>query len=166
MMGMAVGTPRKTRRSDASVKISIVGLKQAKKGFTFLHSVAPDECRSCELLKTCMESLEPGRAYTVTKVRNKTFPCKVHEEGVRVVEVEEPNLQIAIEPRISFPLATITVSSEACRNLYCPNSRLCLPVGVLNGDKCKILEVKERLECPLKRPLVRVVVKREPEQGQ
>ena len=141
--------------------ITIVGLRQAKKGFTFLHSTAPEECKSCDLLKTCMENLEPGRVYTVTKVRNKTFPCRVHEEGVRVVEVEEPNLQVAIEPRLSFHLATITFNPQDCGNRCCENSRFCVPCGLVGGDKCKILDVKERLECPLKRSLVRVVVKRE-----
>lgn len=109
-----------------------------------------------------MESLEAGRVYTVTKVRKKVFPCSVHEEGVRVVEVEEPNLQAAIEPRTAFPLATITFNPQDCGNVYCENRRFCAPQGLVRGDKCKILEVKERLECPLKRPLVRVVVKREP----
>jgi len=147
--------------SETKRKITIVGLRQAKEGFTFLHSTAPEECKSCHLLKTCMESLEPGRVYIVIKVRNKTFPCRLHEEGVRVVEVEEPNLQVAIEARLSFPLATITFSPQDCRNLCCENSRFCMPCGLVGGDKCKILEVKERLECPLKRSLARVVVKRE-----
>ena len=147
--------------SATNRKITIVGLRQAKKGFTFLHSTTPEECKSCELLKTCMESLETGRVYTVTKVRNKTFPCRVHEEGVRVVEVEEPNLNVAIEQRLSFPLATITFHPQNCGNLCCENSKFCAPCGLVEGDKCKILEVKEQLECPLKRPLVRAVVKRE-----
>jgi len=146
-----------------SNKITIVGLKQAKKGFTFLHSTALDECKSCELLKTCMESLEPGRVYSVAKVRNKVFPCKVHEEGVRVVEVEESNLEAALEPRVSFRLATITFRPQGCRNLRCHNSRVCAPPGLAEGDKCKILEVKEKIECPLSRSLVRALVEREVE---
>ncbi len=146
-----------------SNKITIVGLKQAKKGFTFLHSTALDECKSCELLKTCMESLEPGRVYSVAKVRNKVFPCKVHEEGVRVVEVEESNLEAALEPRVSFRLATITFRPQGCRNLRCQNSRVCAPPGLVEGDKCKILEVKEKIECPLRRSLVRALVEREVE---
>lgn len=143
-------------------KITIVGFKQAKKGFTFLHSTALEECKPCELLKTCMESLEPGRVYTVIKVRNKVFPCQVHEEGVRVVEVEEPSLEVAIEPRICFSLATITFHPQGCNNPQCKNIRICAARGLIEGDKCKILEVKERLECPLKRTLVRALVEREP----
>jgi len=147
---------------ETSRKITIVGLRQAKEGFTFVHSTALEECKSCDLLKTCIENLEPGRVYTVTKVRNKTFPCRVHEEGVRVVEVEEPILKVAIEPRLSFPLATITFNPQDCRNLCCENSRFCVPCGLVEGDKCKILEVKELLACPLRRSLVRAVVRREP----
>jgi len=147
--------------SETGKKITIVGLRQAKVGFTFLHSTTPEECKSCDLLKTCMENLEPGRVYTVIKARNKTFPCRVHEEGVRVVEVEESNLHVAIEARFSFPLATITFNPQDCGNRCCGNSRFCVPCGLVGGDKCKILEVKERLECPLKRSLLLAVVKRE-----
>ncbi len=149
--------------SKNNSKITIVGFKQAKKGFTFLHSKALEECKTCELLKTCMESLEPGRIYSVTKVRNKVFPCKVHEEGVRVVEVEESTLEAALEPRVSFELATITYHAQGCRNLRCPNSRICTPSGLVEGDKCKILGIKGKIECPLSRPLVRVLVEREPQ---
>jgi uncharacterized protein (UPF0179 family) len=151
--------------SKRNSKITIVGFKQAKKGFTFLHSTALEECKTCELLKTCMESLEPGRIYSVAKVRNKVFPCKVHEEGVRVVEVEESNLEAALEPRASFKLATITFRPQGCRNLRCLNSRVCNPTGLVEGDKCKILDIKEKIECPLNRPLVRALVEREPEQA-
>ena len=147
--------------SKITKKITVVGFKQAKKGFSFLHSTALEECKSCELLRTCMESLEAGRIYRVTKVRNKVFPCKVHDEGVRVVEVEESCLEVAIESRVCFPLATITFHPQGCKNLRCNNSRVCTPGGLTNGDKCKILEVKERIECPLKRPLVRARVERE-----
>lgn len=149
--------------SKTAKKITIVGFKQAKKGFKFLQSTAPEECRQCELSKTCIESLETGRIYAVTKVRNKIFPCQVHEEGVRVVEVEESNLEVALEPRVSFPLATITFHPQDCKHFRCSNGRLCVPGGLVEGDKCKILEVKERLECPLKRTLVRVRVEREQE---
>jgi uncharacterized protein (UPF0179 family) len=149
--------------SKITKKITLVGFKQAKKGFSFLHSTTLEECKSCELLKTCMESLEERRIYTVIKVRNKVFPCPVHDEGVRVVEVEESCLEVALEPRLSFPLATITFHPQGCKNLRCNNSKVCSPGGLIDGDKCKILEVKERLECPLKRPLVRARVEREPE---
>ena len=151
--------------SKSGNKITIVGFKQAKKGFTFLHSTALEECKTCELLKTCMESLEPGRIYSVAKVRNKVFPCKIHEEGVRVVEVEESSLEAALEPRVSFKLATITFRPQGCRNLRCLNSRVCAPPGLVDGDKCKILEVKEKIVCPLSRSLVRALVEREPLQA-
>lgn len=147
--------------SESKRKVTMVGLRQAKVGFTFLHSQPTEECVLCELLRTCMISLEIGRVYAVTRVRDKTFPCQVHEEGVRVVEVEEPPLDVAIEHRIAFPLGVIAFRPQECKYAGCKSIGLCQPQGLVEGDRCKILEVKERLICPLDRRLVRATVRRE-----
>ena len=140
-------------------KITMVGLKQARKGFTFVMAEPTDDCRDCELIGTCM-NLETGRVYTVVKTRNKVFPCRVHEEGVRVVQVEEPPIETAIEQRAAFPLSVITVKPRMCRT-RCENLSLCSPPGLSCEDKCQILEIRGPIECPLKQRLVRATVKRE-----
>ncbi len=140
-------------------KITMVGLKQAREGFTFVMAEPTADCRDCELIGTCM-NLETGRVYTVVKTRNKVFPCRVHEEGVRVVQVKEPPIEAAIEQRAAFPLSVITVKPRMCRT-KCENLALCAPPGLSSEDKCQILEIRGRIECPLNQRLVRAMVKRE-----
>ncbi len=140
-------------------KITMVGLKQARKGFTFVMAEPTANCKDCELIGTCM-NLEAGRVYTVVKIRNKVFPCQIHEEGVRVVQVEEPPIEAAIEHRAAFPMSVITARPRIC-GTQCNNLSLCAPPGLNCEDKCQILEILGPIDCPLNRRLVRAIVKRE-----
>ncbi len=140
--------------------ITLVGLKQAKKGFTFLNGESLKECEGCTLFKTCSAKLEEGRIYEVTKVRNKVFPCKIHEEGVRVVEVTEKDVEANIENKLAFPYGIITFQPQTCGETLCPSHALCVPQGLKGGDKCKIIEVRKKAACSLNRQLVSVVLQR------
>jgi uncharacterized protein (UPF0179 family) len=145
---------------DAKKTITLVGLKQAKVGFSFLHEGPSKECEGCELFRVCMTNLEPGRIYKVKEVRNKEFPCSVHEEGVRVVEVVEPELEVSIETRLAFPSGIITFQPQECVEISCKNYKKCVPQGLLSGDRCKILSVEGQVKCPLNRSLVLATVQR------
>ena len=105
-------------------------------------------------------NLERGRIYKVLKVRDKIFPCKIHEEGVQVVEVSEPSLAVNIETRLVFPSGIITFNPQDCQTESCPHYKKCIPVGLVEGDKCKILSVKDPVKCPLNRSLVLVELQR------
>ena len=140
--------------------ITFVGLRQAKKGFAFLNEGAPKECENCELLKVCIEKLEVGRVYVVTEVRDKIFPCDVHEEGVRVVVVAESNIGASLERRLAFPSGIITFNPQECKEVSCPHFVRCVPQGLKVGDKCRVVEVKEQVACPLNRRLVSAVLQR------
>jgi uncharacterized protein (UPF0179 family) len=107
-----------------------------------------------------MNTLESGRIYRVMKIRDKFFPCKVHEEGVQVVEVSEPDLEGYIDTRLAFPSGIITFKSQDCLDVLCQNYKKCVPLGLVNGDKCTILCVKDPVKCPLNRSLVRVKLQR------
>jgi uncharacterized protein (UPF0179 family) len=147
---------------ESKPRVTLIGLKQAREGFTFTHTQPTEGCKGCSLIYACMMNLEPGRVYTITRVREKVFPCNIYEEGVRVVEVEEPLINVAVEKRIAFPLGVITFQPQDCRNICCVNHNLCVPQGLYAGDKCMILEVKGGLRCPLDRRLIQAVAKREP----
>ena len=82
--------------AEKKQKITLVGVKQAKKNFIFLQEGELDECKDCECFNICIGNLEPGRIYKVETIRDKIFSCKVHEEGVRIVKVIEPDLEVAI----------------------------------------------------------------------
>jgi len=140
--------------------ITFVGLKQAKIGFSFIHEGALKECEECKLFRVCMTNLELSRIYRVTKIRDKTFPCRIHEEGVRVVEVIEPDLEVNIETRLAFPSGVITFQSQECEETSCENYQKCVPLGLINGNRCKILSLKGQVKCPLNRSLVLVTLQR------
>lgn len=142
--------------AEKKLKITLVGLRQAKKGFTFLHEGQLDECTGCELFKICMAALEPGRVYRVDAVRDKVFSCKVHEEGVRVVEVVEPDIEAAIDERLVFPGGIVPYQPQECVAVSCVSYEKCVPHGLKKGDKCRVLEVVGQVKCPLGRSLALV----------
>lgn len=140
--------------------ITLVGQRQARRGFSFLNEGSLKECESCSLIKVCVAKLEAGRIYVVADVRDKIFPCPIHEEGVQVVEVVEPNVEANIERRIAFPCGIITFQPQMCKEASCRDYGRCVPQGVKAGDKCKIVEVKARVVCPLNLQLVLAVLQR------
>lgn len=140
--------------------ITLVGSRQARRGFSFLNEGPLKECENCSLFNVCIAKLEAGRIYMVTDVRDKTFPCQIHEEGVQVVEVVEPSIETNIERRVAFPCGTITFQPQACKEVSCLNYGKCVPRGIKSGDKCKVVEVKEQAVCPLKRLLVSAILQR------
>ncbi|MDQ1279856.1 MAG: uncharacterized protein QG670_1118 [Thermoproteota archaeon] len=101
-----------------------------------------------------MVGLDKGRIYSVAVVRDKSFSCRVHEEGVRVVEIVEPDLEAVIENRMAFPGGIITYQPQECQEISCPNFKKCVPIGLTKGDKCKIIDVEGSIQCPSGRPLL------------
>ena len=141
-------------------KITIVGLKQAKEGFLFLHEGPLKECEGCRLFKVCMMNLEPKRVYHVVEVREKVFPCTFHEEGARVVKVVEPDLQVVIKSRYVFPQGIITYTPQECDEVGCENYRKCVPQGLTAGDRGKIVEIIGPVRCRFEQSLVLVTLRR------
>jgi uncharacterized protein (UPF0179 family) len=149
---------------DKKETITAVGFKQSKTGFQFLHAKPLTECENCRLYKVCLTNLEADRVYEIIEVREKRFPCNIHEDGVRIVKVVEADREAAINPRFVFPQALITLTTQECLNLGCSHYATCVPQGLKSGDKVKILEVKEAIECPEGHLLVEVILRRLPEQ--
>lgn len=145
--------------------VVIVGLKQAKIGFVFLYEGHLEECEDCELFKVCMENLEVGRVYRIVNVRAKEFPCKVHEDGVKVVEVVESEIEAAVESRLKVPSVIMTFTPQHCEKASCIYYANCQPKGLVSGDKCSIIEIIDRIKCPLKRSLILATLARVNEQS-
>ena len=148
---------------DKKETITAVGFKQSTIGFQFLHVKPLTECENCRLYKVCMTNLETDRVYEIIEVREKNFPCDIHDEGVRIVKVVEADREAAINPKFVFPQALITLTTQECLNLSCPHYTTCVPQGLKNGDKVKILEVKDAINCPEGRSLVEVILRRLPQ---
>lgn len=126
-----------------SIIVTLVGSKQAKVGFTFLHRGAVDECKSCKLAEVC-QKLEKDRAYEVVKPRDIVHKCAIHEGGVTLVEVREASVLSALDTRSCVPGAVIIYAPTDCQRVDCSEFRKCSPLGLGRGDKCRIEEIVEK----------------------
>ncbi|MEM3525934.1 MAG: UPF0179 family protein [Candidatus Jordarchaeaceae archaeon] len=126
--------------------LTLVGAKQAKKGAKFIHIGHAEACENCELYKVCIGNLEPKRVYEITDIRDVQHPCKIHEGGVRVVEVVYSSVKVALEAKQAIPGATITYSPIDCTFHDCPLIELCKPDCLFEGDKCIVEGLVEKVE--------------------
>jgi len=136
-----------------------VGAKLARPGMKFLHGTPNKICKSCKYYRVCMGNLEPGRVYEVVRVRPIKHECPLHEGGVIVVEVKEAEVYALIYRRLAIEGAIITYHPIFCEN-PCSLSNLCVPLGLKDGDKCKIIKVLEKVDCPLGKPLSKCLLLR------
>ena len=143
-------------------KITIVGSKQAREGFTFIHRGPAEKCVECEFRKVCSENLDVNRVYEVVGVRKRQLICTIHEDGARVVEVREVPVRTTIPRREAFEGATFTCKSRGCERADCENYDLCHPLGLEPGDICKVVEVAGKMDCPsdISSPLAIVLLRR------
>lgn len=128
------------------VLVTVVGERQCKKGFEFVFGGPLAECRECKVRNVCFH-LEPNRLYRVTEVRDVHHECKVHEEGVRVVEVEKLPTKSALPVKAAVEGSMITYEETDCLIVGCPNYRLCKPVGAAEGMRFRISSVGPEIDC-------------------
>jgi len=100
--------------------------------------------------------------YRVVGLRENVFQCGVHEGGVRVVEVVEADIDAVLPLRMAMEGALIPFQKVECEAPLCSNHELCVPRGLVNGDRCTILKIGEKIECPEGLSLVKVVLHRLP----
>jgi len=134
--------------------ITLVGSKQARTGFTFVYEGPAKVCINCKYKTVCVDNLKRGWVYQVVSLRDKNLPCEIHEGNARVVEVQQAEIKSAIESRLAIPSGIISFNPQYCENEECPNFSLCDPMFLKKGDKCKIADVKNPIDCPLSRSLV------------
>ncbi|NPA48063.1 MAG: UPF0179 family protein [Thermococci archaeon] len=125
--------------------ITLVGEKLAKPGVEFIYYGPAEPCKTCRLARVCVGNLEPGRRYKVVRVRNIEHSCPIHEGKVRVVEVVEPAIEMAIDPRLAIVGSKVKLKFGECDD---PEKQaLFFPEGLFEGDTVKILEVTGEVEC-------------------
>lgn len=130
------------------VLVTVVGEHQCKKGFEFVFGGPLAECRDCKVKNVCFH-LEENRWYRVTEVRDVHHDCKVHEGGVRVVEVEKLPTRAAIPARLAIEGSMITFEESNCKNIGCSNYRVCRPLGAAEGMRFRVLTIEDvQVECP------------------
>jgi uncharacterized protein (UPF0179 family) len=128
------------------VLVTVVGERQCRKGFEFVFSGPLSECRECKVKNVCFH-LEPNRLYRVTTVRDVHHECKVHEEGVRVVEVEKLPTRTAMSSKAAIEGSMVTFEESDCELVGCPSYRICKPAGAAEGMRFRITSVEGEIEC-------------------
>ncbi len=141
--------------------ITLVPKTFARKGYRFVFEGKVDsECKKCSLFNVCIKNLEPGRIYEIVNIRNKKHKCKIYESEVLVVEVVEADVEAFIKTSMAVEGAIISYNPVNCNEYLCPNFKLCKPLGLKQGDKCKIIKVFEKLKCSKGISLTRVLLRR------
>ncbi|MEM3516199.1 MAG: UPF0179 family protein [Candidatus Bathyarchaeia archaeon] len=142
-------------------KITIIGKHQARLGYSFLFNKPLTLCLKCKYYKVCMEGLESGRIYVIKKVLKKAIDeCKIHFNGGKLIEVEEAKIEANINSKEAILEAIMEFHPIECKNILCKNYSKCSPLGLRNGDKCKVVKVLDKVTCPLGFPLVFVHLQR------
>ena len=130
------------------VLVTVVGEAQCRVGFEFVFGGPNAECRDCKVKNVCFH-LEENRRYKVVNIREVHHECKLHEGGVRVVEVERIPTRAAIPARSAIEGATLTYEASNCGWVGCPNYASCHPRGAAMGMKLRVLSVEEPdVDCP------------------
>ncbi len=139
--------------------IVLVDSKSAEINYLFIYLGESEECGSCKMRIPCHSSLEKGRRYIVTGLKNKNHPCRLFG-GVSVCEVEESQISAAINGRWGIPGATIRYHQVECKEILCKNAEICMPEGLLEDDRCIVENIKGKLQCSFRDDYVVVSLKR------
>lgn len=124
--------------------ITLIGKKLAKKGLIFEHRGASPRCEDCRFKGTCIDSLEEGRMYLITDVKDAEQKCGLHEgHKVIVVEVEKADIESLVDSKKAFEGSMITIEYPDCEEV-CEMHDLCFPQGLNEEDKCKIIKTTGR----------------------
>ncbi len=139
------------------VTITLIGEHQARPGELFVYRGPLTECRDCKLKAVCF-NLDAGGIYKIKGIRDVHHDCRIHEEGVRVVEVEKIPLRCAVSRKHAIEGSTISYEEPRCKNMGCGHYRICHPLGIEKSMKFKLSSITEAINCPEGINLVEVVL--------
>jgi uncharacterized protein (UPF0179 family) len=139
------------------VVITLIGEHLAREGVEFVYRGPLTECRDCKLKAVCF-NLDSGGMYRIKSVRDVHHECRIHEEGVRVVEVEKIPVRCAIIRKHAMEGSTITFEDVKCKTLGCIHYHVCHPLGLERSIKCKVSAIREEIDCPEGNKLVEVIL--------
>jgi len=142
--------------------VTLISIGQARVGNVFIHKGPGSKCASCEYFNVCVKNMEPKRVYKIVKVRDKTLLCRQYKIEMQVVDVVDAEITAAIPSKQAIAGAVITFHMPDCKEEGCENCEFCFPTGLKEGDRCKILDVTESLQCFEGLLLRKVVLRRVP----
>jgi uncharacterized protein len=136
--------------------ITLLATAEAREGFRFLYQGGAPICRTCAFRHACL-TLEPGRQYTVTRVRTVTHPCALQESEAHVVEVKPAPRTLVVDSRSAVVGSSVETGRYPCRRLDCPNWWVCAGPSLPVKQRYRIERVDdEPAECRIGRTLKRV----------
>lgn len=137
-------------------EITLLSEAQAKVGFEFTYVGAAAVCRTCPYRHACL-TLDPGRRYSVTRVRPVTHPCALQETTAAVVEVQTVPRTIVVESQTAVVGSSIETGRFGCRRMDCANWDICSGPSLPFKQRYRIEKVyPEPAECRIGRTLKRV----------
>ncbi len=139
------------------VMLTVVGKTLAKEGGEFVYLGPIADCKECKVRNICFH-LEKGTKYRIVGLRNVSHDCPMHEEGVRVVQVEPVPRMAVIPKKVAIEGSNIGYDFPKCRNRACEYYRLCFLPGVESGQKKKITKVLDGVECGMGQSRIMVLV--------
>lgn len=120
--------------------ITLIGEDLAQIGLTFVFDGPAKPCENCRFKASCIDSLEKGRKYTITDVKDITQKCEVHDGGiVKAVRVELADVEGLIDSKKVFEGSNISYLPPECDE-ECIYHHLCFPEGLVPEDKCVIIK--------------------------
>ncbi|NLT37208.1 MAG: UPF0179 family protein [Methanomassiliicoccus sp.] len=139
------------------VVITLIGEHLAKEGDEFVYRGPLTECRDCKLKGVCF-NLDTGGLYRINAVRSVKHLCRIHEEGVRVVEVQKLQQKCALPQKYALEGSTITFEEVKCKSPGCENYRICHPMGLEKNMKFRVRSIDGDIKCPEGHRLVAVTL--------
>ena len=120
--------------------ITLIGKDLAKKGQEFVFLGPADECENCRFKSSCIGSLEENRKYVVTDVKENEQKCPIHSGGAVIpVEIDRAEIDVLTTSKNIFEGSTFTYNAPDCDE-KCDFHDLCFPDGLIEDDKCIVLE--------------------------
>ena len=129
--------------------ITLIGKDLAKEDINFIFYGPADECESCRFKSSCVDSLEKNRKYKILEVRDNEQKCPIHDTNtVAPVKVETESITHLTNSRNIFEGSTFKYEPINCDE-NCEFKEYCLPDGLIENDKCIIMENngKHKGEC-------------------
>ncbi|MFI5413030.1 MAG: UPF0179 family protein [Candidatus Lutacidiplasmatales archaeon] len=137
-------------------EITLLAVSEAREGYDFLYQGGAPICRTCAFRHACL-TLDPGRKYTVTKVRPVTHPCALQESDAHVVEVKAVARELVVDARSAVVGSSVEAGRYPCRRLDCPNWSICAGPSLPPKQRYRIERVDDAVaECRIGRTLKRV----------
>lgn len=139
--------------------ITLLPKRIAKEGYSFRVS-SNSACITCKFYDVCMSKLIPNKIYVVKGIVRKipVGKCLLTGEDLIPVSVSLKPIIISIPCNTAIRNIIIRYHKVTCSIIDCNNRKYCFPYSIYEGEQLRILDIHNKIKCPLGRRLVLVSV--------